>query len=96
MKSKDIMDLDSEDQNRVVEDALKEIEECLFKSDAEYVGKEEQKIRICYPHENVSFNKQVDNIKDYQVFLFNKLDDKVSYILLKSNQINNNTIVLCY
>jgi hypothetical protein len=80
------MDLDSEDLGGQVEGALAEIESYLFKSGAEYIGKEEQKIRICYPHDDVSFNKQMDNVKDYQAFLFNKVDGKIGHIMLKSNE----------
>jgi hypothetical protein len=88
------MDLDTESQNKLIDEAMSELENCLFKCGAEFLNKEEQKIRICYPHENVTFSKHNDIVKNYQVFLFNKTDSNIGHIMLKSGDVSQQ-IVKC-
>jgi hypothetical protein len=80
--------MDNDNQTNILDDALNDLETKLYNYGAEFKNTAEQTIRIFYPHENVTFSKQSENTKNYQVFIFSQVNSKISHIMMKTSEIN--------
>ncbi len=69
----------TEDSASEMERIIEIAKQNLISNDAEIIGKYQIKMRICYPNITIE-NSEIKT----EIFLFNKLGDKVSHVLCKN------------